>query len=192
MHRADVLTNDRSILSSTQRNVMQGSADDVLLLVLHRWHCIQHQTSCLISSSTIIVCPLYLRIHLVAQQILMMFQDNSETVNKKSRHGWDLQPLKAAIQIFKSTSFFIFILSLYTGIQVIFNNSYTEYWLFFWSWHTTHHGHRQEVICHLSVAVFPILEDPVLLQCSSKQIHNIHKFALKVTIFSTLKMKKSK
>lgn len=65
---------------------MQGSADDVLLLVLHRWHCIQHQTSCLISSSTITVCPLYLRIHLVAQQILTS-QDNSEIVNKKSKHG---------------------------------------------------------------------------------------------------------
>lgn len=40
MHKADILINGRSILSSTQRNVMQGSVDGELLthsstLVLH-------------------------------------------------------------------------------------------------------------------------------------------------------------
>lgn len=57
MHKADILTNGRSILSSTQRDVMQESVDDVLVLILHSWHCIQHETSCLISVCIVLVPP---------------------------------------------------------------------------------------------------------------------------------------
>lgn len=59
----------------------------------------------------------------------MTFQDNSETVNKINKHGWDLQPLKASVQILFFTSFFMSVPRLYKGIQAIFNTSCTEQWL---------------------------------------------------------------